>query len=276
MQGQWFPGNMARATAQLEQDLKIVDLVVELLDARIPFSSSNPVLSRLIGTNSHLILLHKADRAEKPVTDRWLSYYKSIEKMAMAFSIHDKSSLARLQGYLKQQGDTMQPKRLKRPLRLMVIGIPNVGKSTLINYFVRKAATRTGNQPGITRGRQWIRIMNGIELLDTPGVLWPKIDEETIFPLAAVGAIPLSKIETYDLATWLLEQYRERNKLKLLMDRYPDLDVSDTAAMLRHMGAMYGCLKAEGRVDYDRVAALLLKDFQGGSLGRLTLEEPNS
>ncbi|HSW35811.1 MAG TPA: ribosome biogenesis GTPase YlqF [Candidatus Limnocylindrales bacterium] len=273
-ESQWYPGNMARAITQLRQDLKVVDLVVELLDARVPISSRNPALIRLLQNKKHLMLLHKADRGENAVTERWLAYFKSIDLQALAFSVQVHRHMNDLLRYLKQQEYSLGYSRLKRPLRLMVVGIPNVGKSTLINCFVSKAVTKTANQPGITRGRQWVRILPGVELLDTPGVLWPKLTEETALPLAVVGAIPPSRLDVHKMALWLLDHYIARGKEKYLTERYRDLQPGTVDSIFEQIGFTYGCLQAEGKIDFERTAMLILRDFQSGALGRLSLEEP--
>jgi ribosome biogenesis GTPase A len=272
--GQWYPGSMARAVNVLRQDFKIIDLVVELLDARIPISSRNPVFASLLDGKKHLILLHKADRAEEAVTERWLSYFQGRDLQSMAFSVHHSRYLKRLLRYLKEQEHNLRPTRIKRPLRMIFVGIPNVGKSTLINYFVHKAVTRTANQPGITRGRQWIRIMPGLELLDTPGILWPYLNEETAKPLAVVGAIPSGRIDLEEIALWLIGLYIRKEKSDVLVKRYGDLQFDTTEKILEAIGLSQGCLQSTGKVDHGRAATLILRDFQGGVLGRMTLEDP--
>jgi len=273
-EGQWYPGNMARAANQLRRDLKAIDLAVELLDARVPESSRNPALARMLEGIKHIILLHKADRAENTATRRWLSHFRNMNVEAMAFSVNEKHYIKDFFSYLKRQEKHKSSSRFKRPLRMMVVGIPNVGKSTLINYFVRKAVTRTGNQPGITRGRQWIRIMPGLELLDTPGILWPGTAEGVTFPLAAVGAIPAGRVDLPETALWLIKRYREKDKIELLLNRYPDVEAGEAEKIFEQIAVSQGCLQAGGKVDAERTAALLLRDYQNGSLGRLTLEEP--
>jgi ribosome biogenesis GTPase A len=273
-EGQWYPGNMARAVNHLRQDLKIVDLAVELLDARIPCSSRNPLINELLKDKKHLVLLHKADRAEETVTRRWLSYFKSHNIAAMAFSVHHKHYLTQLIRFLREQENDLRPTRIKRPLRMIIVGIPNVGKSTMINYFVQKAVTKTGNQPGMTRGRQWIRIHPGLELLDTPGVLWPRINEETSWPLAVVGAIPPSRIDLESIALRLINYYLANIKAGILTSRYQLTVVSTAEEMFEQIARSQGCLQTEGKIDPNRTAALLLRDFQSGLLGRVSLEDP--
>jgi len=265
---------MSRAINQLRQDLKAIDLVIELLDARIPASSRNPAFDELFEGRKHLILLHKADRAEEEITKLWLDYYQKTGLKAIAFSVQKKRYIDNLLRYLKQQEQNMLSGRLKRPLRMIFVGIPNVGKSTLINLFVHKAVTKTGNRPGITRGRQWIRIMPGMELLDTPGILRPKNTEDAARALAAVGAIPAGQIDRQDIALWLIEQYLEKDKFNLLFQRYNDLCPGEAGRIFEQIGISQGCLRAESKIDAERTAALLLRDFQGGALGRITLESP--
>ncbi len=272
--GQWYPGSMARAINVLSRDLKIVDLVVELLDARIPVSSRNPALKGLLEGRKHLLLLHKADRAEDAVTDRWIAYLKGMDQEAMSFSVHHINYHRKLMQYLRKQEHNLRPSRIKRPLRMMFVGIPNVGKSTLINYFVHKAVTRTGNRPGITRGRQWIRITPGLELLDTPGILWPKITEKSTWPLAAVGAMPPARLDQQGIALWLLEIYLEKGKEEHLEGRYSSLRSGQPEEILEQIGISQGCLQSAGQVDLERASAIVLRDFQAGLLGRITLEDP--
>jgi ribosome biogenesis GTPase A len=271
---QWYPGNMARTMGGIAADIKLVDLVLELVDARIPASSRNPFLSRLAGTRKKLILLHKADRAEPELTARWLSYFQRQGYQALPFSAVKRCAAQTLLQYLRRLESTAPPSRLKKPLRLMVAGIPNVGKSTLINLLVRRAAARTGNQAGITRGRQWIRLLPGIELLDTPGVLPPRLNGQTVLPLAAVGALPPGRLDISETALWLLKSYRERGREEGLLARYDIRQWSEPELILEQIGAAQGCLKAAGEIDLERAAALLLRDFQNGTLGRITLEEP--
>ncbi len=272
--GQWYPGSMTRAVNQLREDLKTIDLVIELLDARIPYSSRNPVFSDLAENKRHLVLLHKADRAENDSTEAWLSHFRKTGAEAMAFSVHRKQDLSRLMNYLNKEESRMRSGRFKRPLRMIFVGIPNVGKSTLINLFVHKAVTRTGNRPGITRGKQWIRIMPGMEFLDTPGILMPRINEVTSPPLAVVGAIPAGRVDIHDAALWLIERYLEKGKFDLLINKYPGLESDEAEQIFVQIGLSQGCLQSEGKVDTERTAALLLRDFQGGTLGRFTLESP--
>ncbi|MDY6825641.1 MAG: ribosome biogenesis GTPase YlqF [Bacillota bacterium] len=272
-EGQWYPGNMARSMNQLRQDLKLVDLVIELLDARIPISSRNPLFARLLAGKKTLLLLHKADRANLDATGHWLSYFKDKDQDAISFSIYNKQSINQLMRYLKREKLGEHQTRFKRSLRMMVVGIPNVGKSTLINYFLKKAAVKTGNQPGITRGRQWIRIHPEIELLDTPGILWPKITEDTSYPLAAVGAIPAGRYDLQNTASWLIKHYQEKGIFGFMQKKYHWVGGRSEDCLLEDIANEFGYLQSAGKPDIDRAAASLLRDFQEGALGRITLEE---
>jgi len=274
VKAKWYPGSMARAIRLLKEDLRIVDLVVELLDSRIPFSSRNPALSKLIQDKKRLTLLHKADRSEPDITARWLSFFKQQQVAAMPFSVHTAQSAAVFFKYLERQGHNLRSGRVNRPLRLMIIGIPNVGKSSLINHLVKRSPARTGNRPGITRGRQWVRLLDGVELLDTPGILWPHISEKTMPPLAVVGALPVGGLDLPELSLWLIAAYLKRGKAEQLFKRYPFLQPGEPEMFLEKIGAGLGFLQTEGKVDLHRTAVHLLSDFQSGALGRISLEVP--
>lgn len=271
--GQWYPGTMARAVSRLKKDLALVDLVVELVDARAPSSSHNPELERLIKNRERLVLLHKADRGESEINSRWLLYFQKQKLPAMLSSVQMPRTMKSFLGYLESRGRHLRGSRFKRALRLVIVGIPNVGKSTLLNYLVGRAAARTGDRPGVTRGHQWVRLLAGVELLDTPGILPPLLTEEAVFPLAAIGALPSERIKRQQVALQLLERYQQQGKLSRLKRRY-DIPKGSPAAMLEQIGVSRGCLLPGEKIDLERTAALLLADYQAGNLGRFTLEEP--
>jgi len=272
---QQYPGIKGRAARDLKQDLAVIDLVIELLDARAPSSSQNPQILRLTAGKQRLTLLHKADRSDPRVTSRWISYFKGQGYPALAFSIFWPHSRRALFRYLQGCKRELSPAFGRRPLRVMVVGIPNVGKSSFINYLVKRRAARTGNRPGITRGRQWIRLLPGVELLDTPGILYPRISKKVALPLSAVGAIPAGSQESLDTAKWLIKLYRESGKEEQLLERYRELTVDvETDLQLEQIGVSQGCLLTGGKIDLQRAAETVLRDFQNGSLGRLSLEHP--
>ena len=273
--GQWYPKNMARTAMRLRQDLKIVDLAIELIDARIPLSSSNPSFSKYLSNKNRLTLLHKADLAEAKLTQMWLDFFKINGRIALPFSVYHKKYLNNLLKLLNREEAALKKGRFKRPLRLMIIGIPNVGKSTLINHLVKKAATRTGNQPGITRGRQWVRLNPRLELLDTPGILMPEISEDNLWPLAAVGAILPSRLDLEQVAVRLIKVYLAQGKEKYLLQHYRGLKIQEATATFAAIGFLNGCILPGEKLDGKRTAALLLKDFQSGALGRVTIEKPD-
>jgi ribosome biogenesis GTPase A len=264
---------MARAVSRLKKDLALVDLVVELVDARAPSSSHNHELERLIKNKERLVLLHKADRGESEINSRWLFYFQRQKLPAMLSSVQMPRTVKSFLGYLESRGRHLRGSRFKRALRLVIVGIPNVGKSTLLNYLVGRAAARTGDRPGVTRGHQWVRLLAGVELLDTPGILPPLLTEEAVFPLAAIGALPPERIERQQVALQLLERYQQQGKLSRLKRRY-DILKGSPAAMLEQIGVSRGCLLPGEKIDLERTAALLLADYQAGNLGRFTLEEP--
>jgi len=265
---------MARAVNQIRQDIKAVDLVIELLDARVPLSSCNPAFAKIIGDKAHTILLHKADRADDDLTAGWLSYFHEQGKDSLPFSVFEKKYLKMFFAHIEK--NTMKIKSLpfKRSLRLMIVGIPNVGKSTFINLVAKRNVARTGNQPGVTRGKQWIRIAPGADLLDTAGILPKNTIHEQVFPLAAVGALPRGQFDLESTALWLIEQYRLYSKYDLLVKRYGKAESDTPRVILEQVGLAHGCIGAGRSIDYERAAAVIIKDFQAGLLGRITLEKP--
>jgi len=274
----WYPGQMAKAKKTLRENIKLVDLVIEILDARIPQSSHNPDLTLLLKQCPRLVVLNKSDLAERPVTRDWVEYLQEAEKItATSANSREGEGVYNLIRLLK----TFSPwgkggKRLQRPLRVMVVGIPNVGKSTVVNRLSRGSSARTGSRPGITRGKQWIRIHNDLELLDTPGILWPKFTgKELGFHLAAVGAIQEDIYDEVDVAYWLLEPLLKRKQARFKY-RYDleEADLGNKEKILASIGRARGCLKARNEVDIRRAAGVVLQDFRTGRLGPLTLESP--
>lgn len=279
MQYQWYPGHMTKAKRQMQEDIKLVDLVIELVDARIPVSSHNPDIDDLGKNKSRLVLLNKADLADHTGNQAWCEYYKDHGMHAVQLDSRNRASMKEVHRIIQEAcKEKLERNRkrgiLNRPVRAMVAGIPNVGKSTFINSFAGKACAKTGNQPGVTKGKQWIRLNKNVELLDTPGILWPKFEDQMIgLHLALIGSIKdelLNKEEmALELITKLIDLYPG-----ILSKRY-DLDENgEPAVVLEHLAQNRNCLKKGGELDTDKASALLLEEFRSGKLGRITIELP--
>ncbi len=279
MQYQWYPGHMTKAKRQMQEDIKLVDLVIELVDARIPVSSHNPDIDDLGKNKSRLVLLNKADLADQTGNQAWCEYYKDHGMHAVQLDSRNRASMKEVHRIIQEAcKEKLERNRkrgiLNRPVRAMVAGIPNVGKSTFINSFAGKACAKTGNQPGVTKGKQWIRLNKNVELLDTPGILWPKFEDQMIgLHLALIGSIKdelLNKEEmALELITKLIDLYPG-----ILSKRY-DLDENgEPAVVLEHLAQNRNCLKKGGELDTDKASALLLEEFRSGKLGRITIELP--
>ncbi len=272
---QWFPGHMAKARRQIKSQLKICDLAIELLDARIPQSSRNPSIDELLGAKPRVVVLNKADLADAAMTRRW---EKILEAGGNAVIRADSVRGVGIRRVIEAIQSIPKEKLKRRPggsLRAMVIGIPNVGKSSFINRLVGQRAARTGRRPGLTRGPQWIRISGDVELLDTPGILWPKFDDPVVgLKLAATGAVKEEVFSSEEIAGWLLGWLCEKAPA-VLAQRYDLAPVPPEAAeILNAVGLRRGVLLPGGKVDLERAAALIIKDFREGRLGRFTLDDP--
>lgn len=278
---QWFPGHMTKAKRMMETQIKLVDVVVEMLDARIPRSSTNPMLVNLLGGKPKVIALNKVDMADNAKTELWLQKFKSSDIPVCKVDCATGKGVKQLIGLIQTVAKPVIDKWLKkgvrnRPIRVMIVGIPNVGKSTLINRLVGKNKVVAADKPGVTKGQQWITIAKGLELLDTPGVLWPKFeDKEVGFCLAITGAI---KEDVFDreqatelLLARLMEAYPQELKNKYTIDFEDRENVKDVMAKI---AAARGCLKAGGLYDFDKVYQLVLRDFRSGRMGRFTMDEP--
>ena len=276
----WFPGHMAKTLREMRDHIRQVDLVVETCDARLPESSRNPELDRLLGQKPRILVLNKADLADPDLTARWLDYYKKLQLPVLACEGNRRASLDPLRKLILQMNqhkiDQAKAKgRLIRPIRVMVVGIPNTGKSTIINALSGKRATITADRPGVTRSVSWVKSGNELELMDTPGVLWPKLGSaENQKVLAASGAIkdnvlPIEDIAMavfYDLSKSYPEMIKSRFKLEELSDE--PIGLMENACRRR------GCILPGNRPDYTRFAALFLDELRGGKIGRITLESP--
>lgn len=275
---QWFPGHMAKTKRLIIEHLKAVDVAAELLDARIPLSSANPMVEELLSGKPRIVILNKADLADPEMTKAWESYYKRKGVAAVSMSCgngKDKKKFLRL---IKEATGPMLEKWKRRGLktrsvRIMILGIPNVGKSTLINFISGTAAARTANTPGHTRGKQWVRLSQGLDLLDTPGVLWPKFEDQVAaLRLAATGAIAG---DVFDADTVVPELMRvlARTAPDALREKYGIEDAAaDPQILLAQAGKRRGCILPGGAIDYARAQTMILNDFRSGKLGRITLD----
>lgn len=275
---QWFPGHMAKARRQVTENLKLVDIVFELIDARLPMSSRNPMLDDIIHQKHRLLILNKADMADEVQTKKWIQYFESKGHKAVAVNSLDSKGLKRVtkaaEEVLAEKWERMRKKGMKaRAIRAMIVGIPNVGKSTMINRLAKKNVAKTGNMPGVTRSQQWIKVGKELELLDTPGILWPKFEDQKVgYKLAVTGAIKDQIINMDDLAIFGLnflevyypERLHERYKIDGLTD--PIVDTFD------HIGKLRNIKASGGDIDYDMVSELIVRDIRSENLGKLTFD----
>ena len=275
---QWFPGHMAKARRQVSESLKLVDIVFELVDARLPLSSRNPMIDEVIHQKPRLLILNKQDMADETETRRWIQYFADKGFKAVAINSFEGKGLQAVikaaQEILADKWERMKAKGMKpRAIRAMIVGIPNVGKSTLINRLAKKNLAKTGNTPGVTKSQQWIKVAKDIELLDTPGILWPKFeDQEVGYKLALTGAIKDVIINMEDLAVFGLKflalHYPER-----MEERYKLTSVSeDLVETFDHIGKLRRVFGQGGEIDYDQVAVLIVRDIRDQNLGQLTFD----
>lgn len=288
---QWFPGHMAKTRRIMQSNLKLVDVVVEITDARIPYSSRNPEMDRLVGSKPRLLLLNKADSADEAVTSQWIDYYKKKGITAVATDCRSGKNINKFKSALKElmaeQVKTWEAKGMHgRPIRMMIVGIPNVGKSSFINRLAGSKRAKVEDRPGVTRGKQWVTLDDNTELLDMPGVLWPKYEDKTVGErLAFTGAVKDNILDTEYLACRLLELLCEEYP-EMLVGRYnislEDLPENDdmTAGclkgfeLLERIGRKRGFLISGGEINTERAAAAVLDEFRAGKLGRISLERP--
>ena len=262
MHFQWYPGHMTKAKRAMQEDIKLIDVIIELVDARIPRSSKNPDIDSLAQGKSRILLLNKSDMADAAKTQAWISYYEKQGFLALAVNSKKKNERDRKRGIKN------------RPVRAMIVGIPNVGKSTFINSFAGKACAKTGNKPGVTKGKQWIRLNKQVELLDTPGILWPKFEDQTVGQhLAFIGSIKDELIQSVELALDLIE-FLTASYPGILGKTYSVDESEDSVAILNAIAVNRGCLKKGNELDHDKAAFLLLDDFRNARLGKISVENP--
>ncbi len=278
MNFQWYPGHMTKAKRMMQENIKLIDLVIELCDARCPMSSRNPDIDQLGQGKARLILLNKADLADDVMTTKWYDYFKSKGYYVVKLDSRSKAGMKAINPIVAEackEKIERDRKRgiINRPVRAMVVGIPNVGKSTFINSFAGKACAKTGNKPGVTKGKQWIRLSKTLELLDTPGILWPKFEDQTVgMRLAFVGSMNDEILNTDELCLELI---------RYLLAHYPDAcknryeaDETDAVALMQQIAVNRKCFSKGEELDMHKTSHLVLDDFRSGRLGKITLESP--
>lgn len=275
----WYPGHMTKARRAMQEDMKLIDLVIEIVDARMPLSSRNPDIDELAKNKSRMILFNKSDLADESLNKDWIDYFEKKGYTIVKINAKNGMGIRNVTPAIAKVCEEKIARDLKRgiknrPVRAMVVGIPNVGKSTFINALAGKACTKTGNKPGVTKGKQWIRLNKNVELLDTPGILWPKFeDQKTGLNLAITGSINDEILDIVQLSLHLTE-YIKTNYEGLLFKRY-DIDETLSAdEILSEIAKRRGCLKKGGELDYEKAAFILLDEFRSGKIGCITLEKP--
>lgn len=277
---QWYPGHMTKAKREMVESMKMVDAVVEMLDARIPKSSRNPDIDTICGTKPRIVVLNKSDLADPRSNSMWAAYFNSKDLRTIEVDSISGKGLKTIPQVLndmfRERNERLKAKGIiSKPIRIMIAGVPNVGKSSLINRMAGKSIAKTGDKPGVTRGRQWIKLTGGIELLDTPGILWPKFDDQTVgLHLAFTGAIRDEIMDTVELSVKLIDALKESAPMSLA-ERYKVRNMdAPSGDILNEIAANRGCLLKGGDIDRDRISRVLLDEFRGGKLGRISLEKP--
>ncbi len=284
MDYQWYPGHMTKARRMMQENIGLVDLVIELADARIPLSSRNPDIDSLCGNKARILLMTKADMADPARTAKFQKYFEDKGFMVIAMDARTRKANEKIKAYVEKACAAKRERDKRRgivgrPLRAMVVGIPNVGKSTFINSFAGKASAKTGNKPGVTRGKQWIRLNKNLELLDTPGILWPKFEDRQVgVNLALTGAIRQELLEEQELSLELLD-FLQREYPSLLKERYAPEGAEwefpmDNVKLLGEIAMSRNLLKTGGEPDWQRASKMILDDFRNGKTGRISLETP--
>ncbi|MFC4617325.1 ribosome biogenesis GTPase YlqF [Camelliibacillus cellulosilyticus] len=278
---QWYPGHMAKAKRQMEEKMKLIDVIIELVDARIPISSRNPMVDEIAGTKPRLLILNKSDLADQNKNDEWIDYFRNTGNGALTVNAQTATGVANIPDAVRELTASRRQKSEKKGVRpradrALILGIPNVGKSTLINRLAGRKIAKIGDRPGITKGQQWIKVGKTMELLDTPGILWPKFDDEIVgLRLAATGAIKDELLDYQEIAAFILKFMRV-NYPSFLIERYQLAEPleRDTILLFDEIGKKRGCLMAGARIDYDKTAEIIVRDFRSQKLGRVTLEAP--
>ena len=281
MHFQWYPGHMTKAKRQMQEDIKLIDLVIELVDARIPLSSRNPDIDELGKNKARLIIMNKSDLSDEAKNQEWAAYFKSLGYFVVQLDARSKVGMKTVTNVVmdacKEKIERDRKRGIKnRPVRAMVVGIPNVGKSTFINSYAGKACAKTGNKPGVTKGKQWIRLNQNVELLDTPGILWPKFEDQMVgLRLALIGAIKDEILNTDELSIELIKiltQYYPG----VLAERYGVDENLEPVKILEGIAENRKCISKGNELDYSKAATLLIDEFRSGKIGKITLEFPKS
>lgn len=277
---QWFPGHMAKARRQVTEKLKQIDVVIELLDARLPLSSRNPMIDEIVSGKPRLILLNKADLADEQVTEQWMEYFRERGIRTLPIDALSGKGVNRLPAMCQELAADMLNKRKEkgmqaRAVRIMILGIPNVGKSSLINRLAKRSVAQTGDRPAVTKAQQWVKMGDSLELLDTPGILWPKFEDQMVgLRLAASGAIKDELLDFGEVAlfaiSYMMHYYPERLKERFKLAELPD----DRVQMLEEVGRKRGCIASGGVIDYDKAGEIFLRELRSGKLGTISLERP--
>lgn len=277
---QWYPGHMTKAVRMMQEDIKLIDIVIELVDARVPYSSKNPDIDELAKNKFRLIILNKIDLADEQATNQWEQYYKDKGYAVVKINARSGAGMKSITGVIQETcKEKLERDRkrgiLNRPIRAMIVGIPNVGKSTFINSFAGKACTKTGNKPGVTKGKQWIRINKSVELLDTPGILWPKFEDQQVgIRLAEIGSIKEDILNIRELSLEFI-RFMIQNYPGILQEKYEVDETKDEFAVLEQIAVNRQCKLKGNQPDYDKAAGMLMENYRNGKLGRITLERPN-
>ncbi|WP_022748358.1 ribosome biogenesis GTPase YlqF [Lachnobacterium bovis] len=277
MNFQWYPGHMTKAKRQMQEDIKLIDLVIELVDARIPLSSRNPDIDDIGKNKFRLILMNKSDLADKRQSEEWSKYFQAKGYFVYGLDARTKNGMKKITDIImeacKEKIERDRRRGIKnRPIRAMVVGIPNVGKSTFINSYAGKAVAKTGNKPGVTKGKQWIRMGKNVELLDTPGILWPKFEDQMVgLRLALVGSIKDEILNTDELAVEVIKLLKDKYP-GILHDRYGVNEDTKEVDIIYEIAKNRNCISKGNEPDFGKAAVLLIDEFRSGTLGKITVE----
>jgi ribosome biogenesis GTPase A len=279
MHFQWYPGHMTKAKRMMQEDIKLIDVVIELVDARVPLSSKNPDIDELAKNKSRIILLNKYDLASTKYTEEWKKWFEEKGYFVALVNSKNGSGVKAVHEVIQRackEKIERDRKRgiLNRPIRAMIVGIPNVGKSTFINSFAGKACAKTGNKPGVTKGKQWIKLNKNVELLDTPGILWPKFEDQTVgLRLAFIGSIKEEILNITELAMEFIK-FMQTKYSGMLESKYEIEKSEDAYELLKSIAEKRGCKLKGNELDVDKAAGILIDDYRNGRIGRITLEFP--